>query len=508
MSRSLIGELVHRRMPQFVGIYLAAGWGLLEFSDWAVSNFELSFRLTDVVVTAWLVCLPLIILVAWKYGAPGVLTREPKRRSIAGKSIAVLPFLNLSDSPDTEYLSDGITEEIINVLAKIDGLHVVSRTSVFALKGKSDDVRTIGRQLNVATVLEGSIQKSGDRLRITTQLVDVAGGFHLWSERFDRQMEDVFAIEDEIAENVMRALKLMMRDGGQRAFAKLPTSNVKAYEFYLRGRQFFHDSRRKSLEFARELFARAIEIDPDYSLAHAGVANASALIHMYYPTSEADLLEADKASMRALELDPDLAEAHAARGFALFLMKRLEEAEHEFRAATRLDPKLFEARYFYARACFQQGRLEDAARLFEEAHQLRDDYEAAFFAAQSHEALGHSDEAGAGYRRALDVAAKHMELNPDDARAATMRAVSLFRLGDKEEGMRWAEKATAIDPSDGGVRYNVACLYALEGETERAISCLEDAVDVGFGNKGWMENDPDLESLRGHPRFQSLLSQL
>jgi adenylate cyclase len=508
MSGKLSREIVRRRIPQFVGVYLAAGWGLLEFTDWAMRRFAWTIPVTDYVVGGMLLCLPLVIYAAWTGGGRAATARSLRKAKGGAKSIVVLPFANLGDSPDNEYLSDGITEEIINALTRVEGLSVVSRTSAFAYKGKSEDVRKIGRQLGVEAVLEGSVQVVGDRLRVTTQLVDVAGGFHLWSERFDREMADVFAIEDEIADNVVRTLCLFLREDERRALASLPTSNVRAYEYYLRGRQFFHQSRKKSLEFAREMFRRAIEADPDYALAYAGVANASALIHMYYPGSEGNLEQADEASDKALELDPELPDAHAARGFALSMLKRFDEAEQEFQTAMRLDPKLYEARYFYARACFQQGKLVEAARLFEEASQVREDYQAVFFAAQSHEALGNQAEAEAWYRGALQVAEKHMELNPDDPRAATMRAVSLCRLGRLEEGLQWAEQALAIDPEDAGVRYNVACLYALEGEAERAIDCLEDAMRVGFGNRGWMEQDPDLASIRNHPRFQGLIERL
>ncbi len=507
MSRQLSREIFRRRIPQFVGVYLAAGWGLLEFTDWAMRRFAWSVPVTDYVVGGLLLCLPLVIYAAWSGGGRAATTRSLRKAKGGAKSIAVLPFANFGNSPDNEYLSDGITEEIINALTRVEGLSVVSRTSAFAYKGKSEDVRRIGRQLDVEAVLEGSVQVVGNRLRVTTQLVDVAGGFHLWSERFDREMKDVFAIEDEIAENVVRALRLFLREDERRALAKLPTSNVRAYEYFLRGRQFLHQSRKKSLEFAREMFRRAIDVDPGYALAYAGVANASALIHMYYPSSEGNLEQADVASSKALELDPELGDAHAARGFALSMLKRFDEAEREFQTAMRIDPKLYEARYFYARSCFQQGRLAEAARLFDEAAQVREDYQAVFFAAQSYEALGNQSDAQIRYRQALQVAEKHMELNPDDPRAATMRAVSLCRLGQPQEGLHWAQQALAIDPEDAGVRYNVACLYALEGEADMAIDCLEEAIRVGFGNRGWIEHDPDLSAIRDHPRFRALLER-
>jgi TolB-like protein/tetratricopeptide (TPR) repeat protein len=514
MTGKIVSELLRRGVPQVVGVYLAAGWGLLEFTDWATDRFALSNGVSDLVVATWIVFLPIVAVAAWRFGHPDRRRRTPSRgtpvATPAAKptDILVLPFANLSASADDEYLSDGICEEITNELAHMEGLQVVARTSAFAYKGKPGDVRTIGRDLGAGAVLEGSVQRSGDRLRVTTQLVEVATGYHLWSERYDREMKDVFDIEDEIAANVVESLRGILKPEEVAALARNPTDNVKAYEYYLRGRQFFRQSRRKSLQYARQMFERAVAEDPDFALAWAGISDCISLTNMYYPGTGADLGQAEEASLRALQLDPDLSEAHGARGFALLQRKQFEDAEAEFQAALEINPSQFEARYFYARACFAQGRLEDAARLFQEAADVREDYQAAFFAAQALEALGRENQAAVGYTKALEVAEKHMELNPDDPRAATMRAVSLCRTGDREAGLVWAERALEIDPADAGVQYNVACLYSLEDQTDRAIDCLESAVASGFGHRDWIEQDPDLDTLREHPRFQELISQL
>ncbi len=514
MSANIFRELLRRRVPQVVGVYLAAGWGLLEFTDWATGRFDLSNGATDLVVGTWILFLPIVAGAAWRLGHADRRRRTPARGTPVASpprlatDIVVLPFANLSQNAEDEYLSDGICEEITNQLARMEGLRIVARTSAFAYKGKAMDVRAIGREVGAGAVLEGSVQRSGDRLRITTQLVEVATGYHLWSERFDREMKDVFDIEDEIAANVVQAVRGILNAAEREALAKNPTHDVRAYEFYLRGRQFFRQSRRKSLEYARQMFERAVEVDPGFALAWAGIADAISLTDMYYPSSGADLARADEASARALELDPQLAEAHGARGFALLQLRRLDEAEREFKAAIELDPSQFEARYFYARACFAQGRLEEAAGLFQEAAAVREDYQATFFAAQALEALGRDGDAADGYREALTVAEKHMELNPDDPRAATMRAVSHCRSGDRAAGLRWAERALEIDPHDAGVRYNVACLYSLEEQPDKAIECLEKAMDAGFGHRDWIEQDPDLDPLRDLPRFLELLDRL
>jgi serine/threonine protein kinase/tetratricopeptide (TPR) repeat protein len=432
-------------------------------------------------------------------------TASADHEQAAMRSVAVLPFANLGGGPDEEFLSDGVTDEIIMALTHIEGLRVVSRTSSFAYKRTRQDVRSIGRQLHVRSVLEGGVQRKDDRLRVSVRLVSVADGYLLWSERFDREMRDVFAIQDEISQNVARALRVILTDDERRALARVPTRNVEAYEAYLRGRSFFGQTRRKSLHYAREMFERAIALDPGFALAWAGVADCCSLLNMYFPSSETDLRPADAASARALALDAGLAEAHAARGFALWRMQRVDEAVPEFEAAMRLDSRQFEARYFYARLCYQRGEADRAAELFEDAARAREDYQARFFAAQSYATLGRKAEAEAAYRRALHVVQQHLTLNPDDPRAATMCAVSLCRLGDREEGLRWAERARAIDPDDPGVLYNVACLYALEGRTDEAISCLAQAFEAGFGAREWIAQDPDLESLRGDPRFRALV---
>jgi len=421
-------------------------------------------------------------------------------------SIAVLPFVSMSASPDDAFFSDGLTDEIITTLAKLQGLRVASRTSSFVYKGKQVDIRTIGRELNVATVLEGSVQRAGNRLRVVTQLIETKDGFHLWSAHWDSELTDVFAIEDEIAENVAQVLKLVLTGRDPKQPPRVPRTDVRAYEHYLRGRQFFLQTRRRSLHFAREMFEKAIEVDPDYALAHAALADTIAQESMFYPGARVDVAAAERASRRALALDPTLAEAHSALGSVLFQLQRYDEADVEYRTAQRLDPQLFEAHYFFARMCFQIGRLEEAAAEFERAYAVRDDHQAAFFGGQALEALGRHEDALARYQQAILAAEKHMELNPDDARAANTRAVALIRVGRTEEGLEWGTRAVELDPVDAGVRYNVACLYAVAGQPEAALRFLEEAVEVGFGNRDWLERDPDLDSIRDLPRFRELMA--
>jgi non-specific serine/threonine protein kinase len=427
----------------------------------------------------------------------------------APPSIAVLPFRNLSADPENEYFSDGLAEELINVLTKVQGLRVAARTSAFAFKGRNEDVRKIAEQLGVRTVLEGSVRKAGNRLRISAQLVNAADGYQLWSETYNRELADVFDIQDEIARRIAEALQVLLSDREKRALERAAPADVRAYEHYLRGRQFFHQFRRKGFEFALQQFDRAIALDPAYARAYAGTADCHSLLFLQWDPREVHLQEADAASRKALELDGQLGEAHVARGFALTLKKQFDEAAWHFETAIRLDPKLFEARYFYGRACLARGKLEDAARQFERAALLRqEDYQALSHLASIYGGLGRKADALAAGRRCLQVVEKHLDLHPDDARGLYLGAVMLGQLGEPTRAVEWAAQALALDPDEPVTLYNVACVYALQGQPDQALDCLEKAVAHGFAHKAWIENDADLNALHGQPRYQALLQRL
>jgi serine/threonine protein kinase/Flp pilus assembly protein TadD len=427
----------------------------------------------------------------------------------AVKSIAVLPFTNTSNDPENEYFTDGMAEEIINALSKIKSLGVASRTSTFALKGTTEDIRAIGKRLEVSAVLEGSVRKMGNKIRVSAQLINVMNGLQLWSERYDREIEDVFAIQDEIAQNIVKALRVVLSEDEKKAIEKVATDNVQAYDYYLRGRTFFHQHRRTSLEFARKMFTRAIEVDPNYARAYAGIADCCSILFMYFDARETNLKQADKASQTALDLDPDLAEAHSARGLSHSLSKKYKQAEEEFEIAMKLDPKLYEAPYFYGRACLAQGKSYEAAPLFEKAAAIRpEDYQATTFLASAYTAQGRIGEASKASRRAITAIEKWLDINPDDARALNIGATIWSNLGETEHALEWAKRSLDIDPEDPQLLYNVACVYAIEGRKEDALRCLEEAIDKGYGHREWIEHDSDLNSLRSDPRFRALLERV
>jgi TolB-like protein/Flp pilus assembly protein TadD len=423
-------------------------------------------------------------------------------------SIAVLPFADLSAEHDQEYFSDGVAEEILNALTKVAGLHVPARTSCFAFRGTNVDARVIGKRLGVEAFLEGSIRKAGNRLRIMVQLVETQNGYHLWSERFDREIEDIFAIQDEIARSVLDALGLSLTQREERRFLKLSTTNVQAYEFYLRGRKLFQTWTRQNMEFARQMFARAVAIDSEFALAWAGLAKTYVDLYRWGRNSR-DLQEAQRTSAHALKLDPNLAEAHVAIGQALAIQRRFEDAAAEFEKAIELDPTSFDAYYFYARSSFEAGDLEKAVQLFEKAHRSRpEDYQATALRALTLHELHRADEAREADEYAVSLVNKYLELNPNEARAYSLGANSLARLGEREHSRQWSEQSIALAPNDPVILYNAACNLAQLGEHDRALDGLERSIEAGVAVGDWIKHDPDFENLRDHPRFQAIVKRI
>jgi serine/threonine protein kinase/Flp pilus assembly protein TadD len=429
--------------------------------------------------------------------------------AVGGRRIAVLPFTDMSSDRDQEYFADGITEEIINALTKIQALQVASRSSAFAFKGKSIDIRRIGEQLNANTVLEGSVRKAGKRLRVTAQLISTADGYHLWSERYDRDMEDIFAVQDDIAERVAETLRVVLTEDERRAMEVTPAADVRAYDYYLRGRELVSLHRRTAYQHAIDMFARAIEIDPTYARAYAGMADCHALLYHYLEASQTNLEKADEMSRKALELDPNSAEAHASRGHALSLGKRFAEARDEFETSIQLAPTLFESHYLYARACWAEGLMEEAAHHFEQAIRVRqEDYQAPALLASVYDSLGRRDKGDEARRHTVRVTRRQLELYPTDIRALYLGAGALLQLGEKEEANRWAREALENGSDDPAVYYNLACFYAIDRDVDKAMECLEKAVDYGFAHREWLENDGELKGLHGLPRYRALVERL
>ncbi|HVD61161.1 MAG TPA: protein kinase [Gemmatimonadaceae bacterium] len=424
----------------------------------------------------------------------------------AAKSVAVLPFENNSGNAENDYLADGIAEEIISALSKVRTLRVASRTISFAMKGKRDDLQDVGRKLKVSTVLNGSLRRSGNHIRVTAELVNVSDGSQLWAERYDREMEDVFAIQDDISESIVRALRVILGDAERKAL-KARTRDIRAYEYYLRGRQYV-DLRKKSLAYAMDMFHRAVEIDPEYASAHAGIADCLSLMHSLFDPSPETLARADAASKRAIDLEPDLAEARAARGLVYACMRDYENSNREFELALRLDPKLFEAPYHWARTLIWQGRGGDAIRLLRIAHELRpESYDVVSMVSHAYSSMGRMADAKAARTQSLKMMEQRLELNPDDPRAWILSATAYAGMHERERAEEAIRRALAID-DDGLTLYNAACAHALLGDADKALDYLESAIARGWHHAEWLRHDPDFDVLRDNDRFREIVARL
>jgi serine/threonine protein kinase/Flp pilus assembly protein TadD len=423
------------------------------------------------------------------------------------QSIAVLPFSNMSADPENEFFADGIAEEIINALTKIQTLDVVSRGSAFGFKQRTEDVGEIGRKLNVRTVLEGSVRKAGKRLRISAQLIDVATRNYLWSERYDREMEDVFEIQDEISTNIVNALKLVLTPNEEAAIKKVPTQSVRAYEYYLRGRQLFHQRRGETLDAAEDMYRRAIALDPHYALAYAGLADCSVFRAQDQGGGEEAVAQADAASKRALELDPNSAEAHSSRGLTLSHQHKYAESQVEFEEAMRLDPTFYEAPYFYGRTLQSQGKLHEAAKMYERAVSIRpDEYQTLSYLAMAYQSLGDKTNLIETSQRMVKAAERAVMLNPGDSRALYLGAINLERIGEHERALDWADRALHLDPTHPVMLYNLACFHSVAGRVNEALELMKKALDLGFLHREWYLTDSDLENVRRDPRFEQLMA--
>jgi len=421
--------------------------------------------------------------------------------------IAVLPFTNMSGDADQDYFSDGITEDIITDLSKISSLHVVPRNTIFTYKGTSVKVKPLAQELGVRYVLEGSVRIVGKRVRISGQLIDTANGDHLWAERYDRDMTDIFAIQDEITHAIVGQLKVRLLPEEKKAIANEPTANVEAYTYYLRGRQLSHTWTKSYLQLARRMFYKAVELDPDYARAYAGIADCDAAIRDWSP-DDVPLRRILDMSARALELDPDLPEAHASRGLALHQSGQDDKAIAAFERALALDPNLYEANFHYARFFFMRGDFADAVQYFTRAADIRpDDYVSPIHLMTAYRSLGRMVDTENWARLGLQRAERALNLNPENSGPAHRGALALAHLGDAARARDWAARALAIDPDDIVAQYNLACVHSVLGDVDKAIDLLERLLpNSSVYHIKWFNNDSDLDNIRHDLRFQKLLA--
>ena len=428
---------------------------------------------------------------------------------LAPASIAVLPFTDLSPAHDQAYFCDGIAEEILHAMTRLGGVRVAARGSSFQYRGGDHDIRTVGRSLQVDHVLEGSVRRAGTRMRITVQLVDVASGRQVWAERYDREADDVFAVQDEIAARTAATLSIAMTEDARRAWRQRGTQDLAAYEAYLRGRQLASAHTRSGTREAITAYTRALDLDPAFAAAWAALAEAHTLAFEWYGRSSQDAARAETASARALEHDPQSAATLTARGQALVVADRLADAAVEFERALEVSPNFYGALYAFGRLRFAQGRLRDSVELFERGARARtDDYQCLCLALNGYRAIGEPERVTDCARRAVARVERRLEIASTDERAYCLGALALIDLGEPKRAMLWAQRAREIAADDPSVLYNVACTLVRAGYRDEALDALEQAVGAGFGQRTWFEHDSDLDDVRAAPRFKALLERL
>lgn len=513
-------ELRRRKVFRVVVVYLVVAWLLVQVADAVFEPMGLPAWTLKLVITLVALGFPLACALAWAFDvtAKGIertpdadpATSSSAPAAAAPESVAILPFVDMSPERDQEYFCDGIAEEIINSLCCIRDLRIASRTSSFQFKGRAADVREIGRMLGVGAVLEGSVRKAGERVRITAQLVGTADGYHLWSESYDRDLSDVFAIQTEIAQKMVEALRVSLSRQERELIQRRGTSNPEAYDLYLRGQAYLRDGTDSAMGPAIDFFREAIRRDDRFAQAHAGVANAQATRGLWrVGMSQADFDEALAASRRALELEPRMPEAYIARAQILSLQGRTQEALQSFEEALRLNPASFDAHYLYARHCFQEGDFERAVLHFEAAQKLRpDDYQSPCMLVGALIKLGRTEQYIDVARHAMQVMERRLLIDPQDGRALQLGTVVAARLGLRDKARDFAARAIKSRPDAFATYYNVACAYSVLGDVDDALGMLDRAVRHGRGNLEWIGNDPDFDPLRSDPRFDSLLDRI
>ena len=443
-------------------------------------------------------------------GAPGPRPApSPTPAPDPGKpSVAVLPFVNMTGDAGQDYFCDGISEDLITELSKVSGLFVAARQSTYAADQGMRDAAEACARLRVGHVLEGSVRRAADRVRISARLVKGVSGGQVWAERYDRTVGDIFAVQDDITRRIVAALEVKLLLAEQEAMARPPTANIEAYKLYLHGLQQLRQHVRPAYELARRMFARAAELDPDFARALAGIGECDCSLYMHcgLPVSFDAILT---TTARALELEPTLAGAHAVHGFALLMTGRPEEAESSFRRAISVDPGHPGAHYAYARACVQQGRQEEAAGFLRRAAELAlGDVGYLNTLAALYRALGRVTEAEQAAREALARSERRLADQPASTLAAFTGARSLAALGEHDRAVEWAERALGLGPDDHLTLYNVASAYALLGHHEHAIEVLERAMARASSHRiAWMRQDRDFDPLRDDPRFMALLGR-
>ena len=422
------------------------------------------------------------------------------------KRIAVLPFENISPDNETDYFAEGLAEELIINLSRIKNVSVVARTSSMQYKGTKKDIKTIGRELRSGYIMEGSVRKFKDDLRISVQLIDVASGTQLWGETYKGKLADVFDIQEQVSREIVDALRVKLSPTDKVVLEKRSTVNADAFDLYLRGRDFMYRISKNNIQFAIQLFQKATELDTRYAAAYAGLGEAYAYFYQFFERNTAWLDKAIESGLKALMYDSTLSEAYAALALAYYNKKSLDEANTAGQKAIELDPNNVAGYWILGRIFHSTDRDREAIELFKKVVALNPDFYTAYTDLRMcYERLGEKEMLDDILKQSQAVYPRYLSQHPDDARARIFYATLLAELKRVDEAKAQGRMALELSPNDTLMLYNGACLYARLGESKLAIESLRKALAEGWENYEWMKRDSDLDSIRNDPEFIALI---
>jgi adenylate cyclase len=522
---SFLNELKERKVLRVAIAYIVVTWIVIQVAESTFEALKLPDWSNSLMVIFIMIGFPFALILAWAYElTPDGLVEDKDGQSgnrsslqnsrnetarVNGKSsspsIAVLQFEDMSFEQNQAYFCEGIAEEILCALNDVDGLHVAARLSSFQYGSKSADIPEIGRKLNVSVVLEGSVRKSGEQIRTTIQLIDTTDGYQFWAGQYNHDMKDIFDVQEQIAQAVVRAMRLSI---GENLLTKPITESTEAYDLYLKGHNYFIRPDKRNIIFARQFFERAVEIDPEFGRAWAKLASTFAYEYLCTKPNNDAREEARRISKKALRLAPGIPETHIARGIAYSIYKDFKQADLEFEVAVNLKPESHNAWFTWARSKTYQGDVHKAIEFYQKASELGlDRYRCVLIQMSLRASLGDMEGALEKAEEGLRRAKEFLELNPDDNRAWNMGAFALYRLGRVDEAQEWMDTSLANSPSNSEFTYNAAGYYALTGDVDKSLDYLAQAADSGCFNLTWLEQDSDFDSVRNNLRFREIIER-
>lgn len=518
---SFINELKERKVLRVAVAYIVVTWVVIQVGESTFEALQLPDWSNTLLVVLIMFGFPFALLMAWAFeltpdgivkDPDGTIGRRMARYAVAQQnitpgtpSIAVLQFEDMSSEQDQAYFCEGIAEEILCALDQVDGLKVASRLGSFQFDSRSADIVEIGRVLNVSTVLEGSVRKVNDRVRITIQLIDTTDGYQFWAGQYNHDMKDIFEVQEQMAQAVVNAMRLTLKAG---KLTRLVTKDSKAYDLFLKANSYFNRPDKQSILFARQFYQQAVEIDPGFGRAWAKLASTYVFEFLCSNSSENVKEEARRISDIALSVAPEIADSHIASGITHTINRDYKRADLEFETAVHLHPDSFAAWFTWGRSKSYEGDARKAVEFYQKASQIRPrDYHSVLVQVRLLIETGDLESAKEKASEGLQRAEAFLKLNPDEYRAKNMGAFALHILGQVDRAKAWMEESMQSSPRNSVLSYNAASFYAMTGDINKSLEYLTRAAEAGCLNFGWLEKDPCMKRLESEPQFKALVSR-